>query len=463
MKKLSLLRGSMILALAVGGLAGCAQQAQMARAEGEPAAVSALLLGAMNANKQYTKQSQIFLNTEAVADIETHFHAGVASLKRTTYYDENSGALLMGDFDGSFAHINSGYKNDGEGNANHFRYDGTAEPKEAELFTDITSDWKAAGQTVGGYYQTLTTLAAVAGSATWDSWTNGDGYTIYRHKITNLQVNDGAYNDAVLNAFQYFAAPLLLRDNYITYDSVWVMQADVSLSIRLYASKSDSGKSTVAPGDNEVLIAESRVFKGLSFSPLGNFYLKGDFNDWQETDKMIYGFDAYNPREQLYINKSVTAGQKFKLYDKSDDSWKGYSSIESGAEVWFNNDSGNIEAKADCTISIYWKPKDNVMWISVNTVKLSLTLPDWLGNDNAVPFAWVWGSANTADAWYAINDWTKGGTSGTLTIPGDSTGFKVLRCKPGTTIDNVNWDAKYYNESANINITAGTVSYTVSL
>ena len=68
----------------------------------------------------YTKKTQMYLTEETVLQFKEHFHVNATS-DRTTYY--NGDYLLMGDFDGGFDIVNSGYMTE-EGKMYHFTYSG---------------------------------------------------------------------------------------------------------------------------------------------------------------------------------------------------------------------------------------------------------------------------------------------------------------------------------------------------
>lgn len=409
----------------------------------------------------YTKKTQIFLKTEAVEDIETHFHAGVPSLKRTTYYNAYETALLMGDYEGGFASINSGYKNSGD-DAIHFNVkEGTTAANMFKAEQQIDG-WTAKGQNVGKYYETLSTLTVVSDSAEWEHFDN-NGYTTYKHVIHDFSVDSGSYNDPVLNSYQYFVAPMLLRDNYITYDSIWVTKAASFLSLRLYANKIDSGKSTVEPGENEVLIAEARVYTGLDFTPEAQWYLKGDFNEWGDTTPLEYVFDAYNP-EQYSVSQAVEAGQGFKLFQPNDGEgvWKGIGNVEDGAKVWMDGDD-NIVSKVDGTITVYWKPGTDSMWIGVSndsevTYVINTTCSWDVLSAGAVFAAWVWGGTYGEGSWLSANHVSGAGTNAVFSLKANitATNLKVVRLNPDAS--EPSWEYKW-NESSNVNLVAGQLNY----
>ena len=94
----------------------------------------------------YTKKTQFFLNDETRAETQ-YFHAGANVAKRATYYNEAEDTLLIGDYDGTFTSINSGYRNV-EGGAQHFTYKNAATPSASDLFAQRNDGWTAAGQSI---------------------------------------------------------------------------------------------------------------------------------------------------------------------------------------------------------------------------------------------------------------------------------------------------------------------------
>lgn len=181
----------------------------------------------------YTKK------TEFLADLDTSiFHANCNGKKRATYYNEAETALLMGDYEGGFEHINSGYMNR-EGGINHFRYN-----KEGTYFEDITIDWTYDGQSVGVYYPTLSSLDALVNEEEWNY--NSGTFT---HTFGEIKIEDEEYDDPILRNFQYFAAPMLLQTLSIEWKDVQINEEADYLLIKL------SSKDEV--------ISEAKVYKGL--------------------------------------------------------------------------------------------------------------------------------------------------------------------------------------------------------
>ena len=387
MKKLLILGSTFAMGLCAVGIAVGAGQAREVKAgdlDGDKAAALKSLLTGYN-DGGYTKLTTFYL-TEAARSETQFFHNGANALQRATYYNADESALLMGDYSGSFGTINSGYMNDGEGNANHFKYLGDAAPDVDKLFDDIKADWKASGQTVGGYYQTLTSLAdsiPTDGSGWW--YDDSHAHITYGHTITNLKIVDGEYDDPILKRFQYFAAPMMLQNSYFSWSSVRVQDTTDFLSIRLYSSVLDAEKSTLV-GVDEVLISEARIFKGISLEASNEvqYYLKGDFNDWGTSDPLETAPDLYECEPQYRIQKDLPNWKNFKI-SGSDDSWYGYTNVE-------NKDHFRTFQKDDCQAvysgiyTMYFKPhaSDSQNMIYMQFDEIDYDFESWSSWDQSI-------------------------------------------------------------------------------
>ncbi len=421
MKKYNILREAMILALAVGGLAGCAQNAQMAHADGD-CELAALVRGYNDDG--YTKKTKIFLNAETVGEGD-HFHARATQLERATYYSADNNALLMGNYDGAFggiggaSGINAGYKNNDKGGVTRFTYQDTAATV-ANLFDaeHHHNDWSNTTQTVGGYYQTLGTLADAINSkqAQWSH--DGDGW--WRYNVESVTYSDGEYSDVVLKQFQYFAAPMLLQSpsSYLSFKSIWVMEASNFLSIRIYLTSTDSGKVLEGMATaNQALLAEARVFKGVHLDAEAKYYLRGTLNGVDGWDS---GYEArvfeYAPhvtiaeQYKLVINLSVGDEFKFGASDWSKGNW-GYSALEDGCNGLFAENGGNIKAKHQGEHTFYLKTIEGKVWASVVTesVEVTFTVNFNTYSNGDLYLAGIKGwdrNDNTKMTWTDGNSWT---------------------------------------------------------
>ncbi len=275
MKKLVLSTAAMLLGL---GAIGVSHQAAPAFAEGEGDALADLLTEyATEKSNQYTKKSTIFVDQSVEGFDLDIYHAGVGAQQRTTYYTEN--ALLMGDLNGGFADIHSGYANS-EGGMQHFYPTGDAGLSALTDSSLRTVDYTVSGATLygttDGYFYDLNRLAGLVDGST--GWTYADN--TYTYAIESLAFDEnGDYLDETLKGFQYFAAPMLLMhkrgdsSHYLSPSSITVSESSGVLSIKLYAA-SDTGKLYSEGG----LLSEARVYKGLV---LPGYFIIGAFSNWE--------------------------------------------------------------------------------------------------------------------------------------------------------------------------------------
>lgn len=187
----------------------------------------------------YTKKSNIYLTSAAVNDLQNYFHGEVAK-DRTTYY--NSSYLLMGDLDGGFDEINSGYRNSGK-NMNHFTLvDGI-----------VVDDYSVSNTDIHTYYVTLKKMKDTKYFNS--SWINGE-YTVT------------SSNDKYLADFLAFTAPCLtdyvFNSHYITDVGIKLTISEQKhlvfgeyLSMKMYVNALDKGKV-----GNDLVLSEARIYKG---------------------------------------------------------------------------------------------------------------------------------------------------------------------------------------------------------
>ena len=333
MKKIITFSAALILGVCSFGATRNVRAANAALSNDQATALKGLMESFIDVNGQYTKKTTIYLNNGDI-DVD-YFHAGHTVLKRTTYYTD--GALLMGDLDGGFDEINSGYANSGE-NMVHFSsksgIDGLTDAEER------TVDYTVTGKTMADYFFDLQNLADSVQAA---DWSVNEG--VYTHTISSLALDaNGDYVDTLLKKFQYFAAPMLLQsvggaNHYLSPSSIEVKEYLGTLSIKLFAT-SDTGKLYSEGG----LLAEAIVYKGLR---MPGFYVIGDFSGWEllPQNKMGEGNDGnYAISEGFNID---TAGniKVFHLMDNGYPLWHGQP--DEGANVPVNVAKYNIYMSKD--------------------------------------------------------------------------------------------------------------------
>lgn len=191
----------------------------------------------------HTKKSNIYLNETSGFELSQYFHGEVAK-DRTTYY--NGYYLLMGDLDGGFDEINSGYRTQiyvGGSDMYHYSLvDGKA-----------VDDYVVKNTSIDKFFVTLYKFSQK--NYLDSTWVNGE------HTVTSS-------NDKYLADFLAYTAPCLTD---IVFDSYYLTDVGMRLTIseenhlvygsylalRIYATQIDSGKV-----GKDLLLSEARVYRG---------------------------------------------------------------------------------------------------------------------------------------------------------------------------------------------------------
>ena len=358
---------------------------------------------------QYTKKTQIFMTDGATEEMKTYFHAGHNVLERTTYYDENVDALLMGNYDGSFGNgttgVNSGYRYDSEANnMAHYFYEDYADPNAATLFTAHKDTYVVPDTMPSKFFETLSDVAFGANEKAWSQ--DGDSY-FYDFEDFDEEhplIVDGAYSDPFLTTIQYFTAPMLLTTDYFTPKFVRIQDCSDWLSIRLYVDPLDEEKVTVK-SENKFLLSEARVFKGLTFTE-PSCYLKGGFNSWGTSDPMAY-YASAEDLIQYRIDKTIGQYVQFGI-DYKGDFYK-FDCLEN-QEFFQCGDpyhDRNIETKLiERSYTIYFKPLTSSIYIGpeiVEHISLRVIVPsDWYDHYKGIS-VYTWRPDSTdQDTWPGV-------------------------------------------------------------
>jgi hypothetical protein len=199
----------------------------------------------------YTKKTNIYLNNISKEELSQYFH-GAVELDRTTYYNAN--ALLMGDFDGGFDTINSGYGTDENGNMTHFKYDLETQTTKIDYTVKKGQheNWK--DKEIDGMEGFYVTLNDMLQDGYFDNW-QGNRYTI-KDK-----------DDQLLSDFLAFVAPCLYQTiidtNYITTSELVISEEthDVYgdyLSLKIILNQVSKG----LVDNEELVLAEARIYVG---------------------------------------------------------------------------------------------------------------------------------------------------------------------------------------------------------
>ena len=231
---------------------------EQTRSVDDKTAVVNLINDYLGEDKQYTKLSILSYDESA-----GFYHAGASTRKRRTYYDEITNALLMGDYDGTFDNINSGYAKTSPSiyNMQHYR-------NNAEVITEenlFSTEFREVNYTLYVTYPTkyfdvlsdVSEIVSLSGASDWTSENNI--YTYTTAHPSGYLTNTDPYSDYLLKTFQYFAAPMLLINSSIRFSSVEIEEVAATigeesshaLAIRLYTTSHE-------------LISTAYVVKGLT-------------------------------------------------------------------------------------------------------------------------------------------------------------------------------------------------------
>ena len=241
--------------LILSSFSGVLNKPKVGSAEGE---ALASVLHAYVGDGAYTKKSHIRLNTAALAEAKAYFHEEANTPKRRTYYNETVNALLMGDYDGGFEHINSGYAKVGD-DMDHYQFDTSKEATASSIFSERIKTYTVTGTSPNEFFVNLSALESKVQDYAWT--VDGAKYT---YTIADLSLEGGNYKDELLHDVQYFAAPMMLQSvaEYLSPKYLVFEDKTDYLSIQIL-SDTDAGKLDEEDGMGGKIIAESFVYKGI--------------------------------------------------------------------------------------------------------------------------------------------------------------------------------------------------------
>ena len=439
MKKIITFSAALILGVCSFGFArNAVKPAKATLDDGQVAAMKTMMEKYIRFNK-YTKKTRIYLDSSNGDFHENYFHANHAAQERTTYYLDSgdTAALLMGDLDGTFTHINSGYANV-NGNMVHFRSEnGVAALASAGV---RTVDYTVTGKTMADYFYNLHDLINAVSAGDWGHSEGG-----YYHDISDLTLDvNGEYNDKVLQAYQYFAAPMLLPEgatHYLSPKSIVVNDVGGYLHICIYASNSDTGKLT--SGSN--LMAEAMIYAD-HVNP--GYYLVGDIGDdyaWQPVGGRIMT-PAEGDNLATLADATLPSGDYKVCKINAND----------GKTTWYGvtgEGSGNINLKVAGTHNIYLSNGSGTVGyiydeITAATYKLSTTWDVFTAS--AKVRMWVW-SDKLAGEWIEPTKFD----DTTLTFSIDKAFTRARMCR-FTDTSEIDWTTgSFWNHSGEIDLYQG--------
>lgn len=369
MKKLVLATSAILLGLGAFGLSHKAPVA--VGADNNASDVASLLSEYVNGG-QYTKLTTMFLTPAAQAETQ-YFHAGANALERATYYDEDVDALLMGNIDGSFDTINSGYIKEGD-NMRHYHYNEGADPIAADFFdaSKITKDYTVKNTSPNSYFVTLSQLATNAASEDW--WLQADGsYELWIGSGWQWIDPEGSgdYSNLSLKNYQYFVAPMMLQNNYYTFARIRIYQGVGYLSIRLYADyEADAEKTIISDASSGLaLISEARIYKGVA---LPEYVLTSEYTEVGESAEkrfVEYRAGMFEASFEYHAQYVMEKGDKVKFKTRN----AAYGTFKEGCPSWRTSVSDYVITVNYAGTYDFWINLSEGIWLEYDGQKYDVT------------------------------------------------------------------------------------------
>lgn len=219
----------------------------------------------------YQNKSNINLSINTINELQKYFNLeNIPTLDRTTYFDGNS--MIMGDIDGTFKNINSGFGTATEenidkviedvkhsvciGDMTHYKLnqDGNTVTYDYTIpYSSSFVDYEYEGKGMEAYYVTLQNMSK--GYFFKEDWTYDEKIGYY-HNVINKSA------DKFLKDFLEITAPLLLiksiceDTNYFTIDKLVIKEDDGFLRLQILLDQTNSGFTV----DNTNILSEARIY-----------------------------------------------------------------------------------------------------------------------------------------------------------------------------------------------------------
>ena len=408
--------------------------------------VKELLAGYINEDGQYTKLTT--LATDNIAALGGSYHGGANAAQRRTYYDEKVNALLMGNYDGTFATINSGYaKAEKLDDMQHFT-NNAGEIMTENLFSARDVNYTVTNTDPVDYFDVLSDLADKAGKSSKDDWTKtGGAYRYVTHADAGWLTGTDPYNDGLLKEFQYFASPMLLLNAELKLAKIELYES------AFYPTGSKTTESVLVIkllNADDVLISTALVVKGLTMQSdiaPAQVVLNGVAHDLVNNA----GASAENLDKELMLPEAinVTFGDNIAFnmngHREEIEGWDGdcvdtfYLAIRKAGKLkaylktWADTGNQTADIKIETENKVYLQPSND--WASSNA-----------------RFAAYFYDGNGYEAWKDMTDEGNGWYS----VEVDANANKVIFCRMnGATTEN-NWDEKNkWNQTSNLDINVG--------
>ena len=185
-------------------------------------------------------------------------------------------------------------------------------------------------------------------------------------------------------------------------------------------------------------------------------HVLGSWNSWTAANdnKMTYSAGTYT-----YNDKSIVGGNKFKVYNATQDSWN--DTVAACTPPYTKDGDNNIVLTKSGTYDISYVIGTGIT-VTADSYDYTVTgIPSWYTSDGALIFIYAYyDDGSTHDTWVKPTTSLSSSYTATFTLPAAYTTIIVVRCDSTTTEANVDWSHKFHNQSTDLDVSGtSTVSY----
>lgn len=332
-------------------------------------------------------------------------------------------------------------------------------------------------------------------------WDNGAGYSfwitgysspapVYSIHINDTVVEMGLNPNATLDTEHGQEAEYMASFAAESNDAIKFFVGDEQITSNIGHDNGDSvnnnaegsdGNYTIRTGGSDLSAYLKKWVGGYSFWITGytgggsgtnsKFYVKIAAEKAELTLHAEAVLASEQKAEYVAHFDSVTAGSSIVFY-QDDDAITSDIGPDAGKNNVVKVDTYEFEVRNNAEdINVYFKLWENgkSFWVegyyTDPASQISYTannLPDWIGNNDAVIFAWVWGPSD--NGWVELT-YDDAAHTATFKVDAELTGFVLARCIPGTITPN--WEeknevpGKVWNKTSDVICSAGVYTYSL--
>lgn len=413
----------------------------------------------------YTKKTTICFTEEAHKELDKYFHCGQIQPKRTTYYDDTHGQLLMscetGEFDAKTKYTDSGYGGYRLDNGKVYRFVAAEGATLDNVFDGqhIFQKGQASYSNVTDFSNVFVNLSKFLreGYYTDGDWEYSEEYKQYTHDINpgeGQTENDDCYYPDVLA----FAAPMLKPNyagsNYLHIQSIGIAERrDVDdvpyLSIKIYVKDADTGKVTGECGPTTM--SEARIYKGMKEFGAEDlstgYYLKGTVSGESVSYKMT--LDADN-KDQYYVKGLSLKREDLLTIYSTDNFGTWHNEYEHHwSDPVVKGGGHGTDYKVQMTsesYDVYFKPNENKSWVTASK-DVMFFKPNANWKTDGAKMAVRFFGDGVSEKWDWMTDLGNGLYS--FKVPQEYFGKQFILCRMKNNATELNWDNRW-NQSGDL-------------